>query len=354
MLWSSFNAVDLAGQSHLMNAHQYLNLIRGMYERPPLVLTVMTSTSRAKRYAIRIEFLKMRMAQAGAKDDGTLDKAMLKQFAALKYAPGVCQVWDRTLESKVPSVRMCSTVFQALNDWIGLHSKAGGKELAALAASPLVTRALSMMSDVAGEEKKTEAILEHFFQIAATARNMEVFTRGMKEVYGFDMEYPGVVLENTKGRKYREIGEKEIGWILSILAERDELSSMIAIFEVFDNPATPAAPSSYFDQSFHNSSTDPPSASAASSALPLPSASPHPIGTQAYSLLITTAGRLNQHHVVRHYFRQLSLRWEALAMHKIVLMEEAVGIFAAEEVIEGPSEWLLSFSHSSSGELTDK
>jgi hypothetical protein len=345
-LWASFNALDLAGETHLLSAHLYTKLIRNLHQDPPLVHNVFTATNRAASYSNRVEFIKLRMTQAGRADDGTIEKAALKQFAALKYAPGVCQVWDRVIVEKVPSIHFCSTVFQTTIAWIGLHSKAGGKDLAALAAAPLVTKALSMLRDLSADDEKTEIVLEHFFEIVRIAKNMPVFKMGMKEVYGFDMDYPGAEIQVVAGSKLRVMGEKEVAWVLSILADQDELSKMIGVFETFDDPApaTPSPPSTtvptYFGQSFALSDpipTTPQPDTTASTTL-------HPIGTRAYSLMISTAGRLDQGHIVRHYFRQLSLRWEASTTEKIGLIEEAVGIIPGENRIsEVPSTFLAFF-----------
>lgn len=341
-LWTYFSALNLAGETHLLNADHYHELIKKLHQPPPANLDVTISTRRAQQYLTRVDFVRSKMTKAGMHQDGGIEKAVLKQMAALKYCPGVFQIWDRMIDrGRLPSRKMCVTVFDTITGWIMLHDKVGGRKLAAIVAAPLVARTAGMIEDLGGDVARVESVLEAFLKIVRAGHNVAVFKIAMKQIYGFDMDYPGARIATTSeaGFPYRVMGEKEVEGVLRLMSVEDNLSGMMGVFEVFDSPASTsrnvaASPSShFFDASFSS-----PEATPSAGLEEDPPAPPHPIGTKAYILLIDTAGRLGQGHIVRHYFRQLSVRWEALAEEKLATLEAAVGIVhGPDPIAELPS-----------------
>lgn len=332
-VWLLFSQLDLLGGTGALKAGTYATLVKSLYERAPPHLSVLSSTALAHTYASKVDLVLLRMRQAGHTDTLLVQNSLLKQYATLKYGPAVCQVWDaRLVAGHLPNPKMCSTVFQALVDWIELHREEGGRVAAQAAAAPLVNKLVAMLEDM-GQVHATDVVLDSFFEIVKVAGDFDVFKVAMKAAYGYDVELPGSHVEPLAGSqlKRKHFGEKELLWVLKMLDSRDDLSSMIACFEVADNPAPTTVPE-YFGQSFSSafsfsSSTASP---APTTAAPLPTPYSHPVGTQAYTIMIMAASRLDRGPLLRHYFKQLSLRWQSGMSAKIALIEAAVGIVMEE------------------------
>ena len=323
--WKLFSQLDLAGGTDQLKLGTYAQLVRALHESPPKTLSVQSILERASQYAAKVELVRLRMRQAGHTDDSGVQRAIMKQYATLQYGPGVCKIWDEMVEQgRVPNAQSCTTVFETLQRWIGLHHQSGGRLAAKAAAAPLVSKAIAMMEEM-GTPGKTNAVMNSFFEIVRAAEDFPVFSLAMKRVYGFNIELPGAAVEATQetlaGR--RRFGEQELLWVLGMLDAKDDLSSMMAVFEVADSPPSLASAPGFFETSFTSASL---SSSTASASSELPSLFPHPVGTRAFSTMIMTAARLKQGGIVRHYFRQLSLRWEHTSKAKLAIIESAVGI----------------------------
>ena len=340
--WKLFSQLDLQGGTHRLKLGTYAQLVRALHEAPPKIISIHTTLERAKQYTTKIDLVRLRMRQAGHTDDSVVQRAILKQYATLHYGPGVCKIWDEMLEQgRVPPVQSCTTVFGTLERWIQLHHNSGGRVAAKAAAAPLVPKAIAMMEEM-GTTQKTNAVMDYFFEIVRSAEDFPVFSLAMKRVYGFNIELPGAAVEGTQevmaGR--RRFGEQQLLWVLGMLDVEDDLSSMIAVFEVADAPPPPTTTPGFFGSSF-----TPISSTTATTALHSDDSSlfPHPVGTRAFSTIIMAAARLKQGGIVRHYFRQLSLRWEHASKAKLAVIENAVGIIHTKsappsvEMLEGSS-----------------
>lgn len=324
--WALFQQVDLEGQTNRLSLMTLHFLLRSIHITPAKSphLDVETATKAARIYQSKAEFIRLRIRQAGgAVSQGDL-LAMLWQYHALRYAPGAAQVWEEMVSlGYVPSVITCERTFETLLGWIDLHLRSGGKQVARVAAEPLVRKAVAMMEQLRGDVKRTNAVLHFFFKIALRARDERVFFLAMKEVYGFDVNYPGaqpVVPPNTRST-LRKMGEQEVCWVLEMLGEQDDLSKMIAVFEVFDHPGHDIEPA-YFARSFANKTLD----SDAGQVDALPMRAVHPIGTRAFAQMVHTAGRQRNGALVRHYFDQLMSRWQYDTAERIERLEKVVGI----------------------------
>ncbi|ORY89464.1 hypothetical protein BCR35DRAFT_300657 [Leucosporidium creatinivorum] len=325
--WALFQQVDLEGKTGtipLITLHSLLAAIHLPSPKNHDQLQVTQSTSAARAYSSKVDIIRLRISQAG----GTTSKgdlnAMLRQFHELGYAPGVSKVWDEMMEMNYhPTPGNCKTFFSTLLRWIDMHERGGGRIVAKVAAKPLVAKAVSMLEELKGDSLRTNAVLEPFFKIALRARDAQVFFVAMKAVYGFDVNYPGadVDVSPTVRASQKVMGEKEVCWVLEMLGEEDDLSRMIAVFEVFDNPSSNHSVTSFFGPSF---TTSTPSDSTTSPSTDLPSSRPHPIGTRAFSYMVQTAGRLGHGALVRHYFDQLRDRWAYESDARIARLEAVV------------------------------
>jgi hypothetical protein len=325
--WALFQQVDLEGNTDsvpLVTLHSLLAAIHLPSPKHHDQLQVTQSTSAARAYNAKVDLIRLRIRQAG----GTTSKgdlnAMLRQYHELGYAPGVSKVWDEMMEmGYVPRPGNCKTFFSTLLRWVEMHERGGGRIVAKVAAQPLVAKAVTMLEELKGDTLRTNAVLDPFFEIAVRARDAQVFFVAMKAVYGFDVNYPGadVDVSPTIRASQKVMGEKEVCWLLEMLGEVDDLSRMMAVFEVFDNPTSDHSATSFFGPSF---TTSAPAESSRSSSADLPSARPHPVGTRAFSYMVQTAGRLGNGALVRHYFDQLRDRWAYESDARIARLEAVV------------------------------
>ncbi|GAA6014630.1 hypothetical protein JCM11491_000176 [Sporobolomyces phaffii] len=325
-VWNLFSAVDLQGLTHTLPLVSLHALLPAIHVKPhhsarkssSHPLSIQASTNLARAYAVKVDLVRLRLRQAGAKTGPGDWNALVWQYHALRYAPGITKVWDEMIEAgHVPSVAVCSRVFETMVGWIEMHGRASGKVVERAAAQPLLKKAVGMLEDIAGDAKRMDAILEHFFTIVAKAKDRKVLSTVVKQIYAFDIKLPGSVVELSEAQraKTREIGEQELCWVLEGLAELDDLSSMIAVFEVFDNPSTHPSSPDFFTQSFSSGSASPSTAVE----------KPHVVGTRAFTTLIQTASRLDSGPIARHYFDLLFSRWALDANFRIAELEEAVG-----------------------------
>jgi len=331
-VWNLFSQVDLLGLTHtlpLLSLHSLLPAIhlkpnssaRKSSSRP---LTIQASTNLARAYAVKVDLIRLRLRQAGAKTGPGDWNALLWQYHALRYAPGVTKVWDEMMEAgHLPSPVMCTRVFETMVGWIEMHGRASGKAVEGAAAQPLLKKAVSMLEDIGGDEKRMDAVLEQFFTIVTKAKDRKVLSTVVKQIYAFDIKLPGAIvdLKPAQMAKTRVMGENEVCWVLEGLAELDDLSSMIAMFEVFDQPSIHPSSPDFFTQSFSSSTSSPPSTAVDQ---------PHPIGTRAFTTIIQAASRLNSGPIARHYFDLLFTRWATDANFRISEIEQAVGSVESE------------------------
>ncbi|GAA5874170.1 hypothetical protein JCM16303_005761 [Sporobolomyces ruberrimus] len=326
-VWNLFSQVDLEGLTHtlpLISLHALLPAIHLKPHHSPRrtsghPLSIQASTHLARAYAVKVDLIRLRLRQAGAKTGPGDWNALVWQYHALRYAPGVTKVWDEMIEAgHLPSPAICSRVFETMVGWIEMHGRASGKVVEKAAAQPLLKKAVSMMEEIAGDSKRMDAILESFFTIVAKAKDRKVLSTVVKQIYAFDIKLPGAIVDLSEAQKAktREMGEQELCWVLEGLAELDDLSSMIATFEVFDNPSTHPSSPDFFTRSFSTSSA--PSTS---------TEKPHPVGTRAFTILIQTAARLDAGPVARHYFDILFSRWALDSNFRISEIEQALGSF---------------------------
>ncbi|GAA5991699.1 hypothetical protein JCM5350_007323 [Sporobolomyces pararoseus] len=337
-VWNLFSQVDLQGLTHtlpLISLHALLPAIHLKPHQSPRKgsshpLSIQASTNLARAYAVKVDLIRLRLRQAGAKSGPGDWNALIWQYHALRYAPGVTKIWDEMIEAgHLPPVAVCSRVFETMVGWIEMHGRASGKTVERAAAEPLLKKAVSMLEDIAGDSKRMDSILEHFFTIVAKAKDRKVLSTVVKRIFAFDIKLPGATVELSEAQKakIRTMGEQELCWVLEGLAELDDLSSMIATFEVFDKPSTNPSSPDFFTQSFSNPSSP-------STAID----KPHPVGTRAFTTLIQTAARLDQGPIVRHYFDLLFSRWALDANFRIAEIEQAIG---SVQPLEAEQEALL-------------
>ncbi|GAA6064588.1 hypothetical protein JCM10212_003764 [Sporobolomyces blumeae] len=333
-VWNLFSKVDLEGLTHtlpLISLHALLPAIHVKPHQSPKAtarnpLTIQASTAAARAYAVKVDLIRLRLRQAGAKAGPGDWNALLWQYHALRYAPGATKVWDEMVEAGfVPQPAACARVFETMVGWIEMHGRAGGKAVERAAADPLLRKAVSILGDLAGDDKRTDAVLAPFFSIVAKARDPRVLATVFKDIYGLDVKLPGAIVELTGAQKakVRPMGEAEVLWALEGLAELDDLSIMVAVFEIFDQPSRPPSSPDFFTTSF---STSPTSTAAER---------PHPIGTRAFTTLIQTASRLNAGAIARTYFDALFTRWATDAEFRIAELEKAVGSVVEPQGSEG-------------------
>ncbi|GAA5939288.1 uncharacterized protein JCM15063_004477 [Sporobolomyces koalae] len=327
-VWRLFSQVDLEGLTHtlpLISLHALLPAIHTKPFQSPRKsashpLSIQASTNLARAYAVKVDLIRSRLRQMGATTGPGDWNALLWQYHALRYAPGIVKVWDEMIQAgHLPSAAMCARVFETLTGWIEMHGRASGRAVEGAAAAPLLKTAVSMLEDIGGDPKRVDAILEHLFVIVAKARDRKVLATVVKQLYAFNIELPGayVDVKDAQKAKTRTIGERELCWILNGLAELNDLSTMIAVFEVFDRPSFSTSTPDFFTQSF--STAAPPSTATETT---------HPIGTRAFTTIVQTASRLDSGPIVRHYFDLLFTRWATDASARIAEIEAAVATVA--------------------------
>ncbi|GAA5919608.1 hypothetical protein JCM1841_001078 [Sporobolomyces salmonicolor] len=336
--WKLFSQLDLQGLTHTLPLVSLRTLLHAIYLDPPSKasgrpLTVQASTSLAAAYSVKVDLIRLRIRQTGAPTEQRDLNALMLQYHALRYAPGIVKVWDEmvALGGSI-SPGNCERAFYAMAKWIEMHGRASGRAVERMAAQPLLRKALSMLSDLNGDGKRTTRILPWFFKIIIKAGDIKVFATAMKHLYGLDIRLPGAAAADVakQGAKLRTLGEEEICWVLEALAESDDLSAMIAVFEVFDKPSLLPADGDFFTQSFSGASASTDDATPS----PSPAADkPHLIGTRAFTILIQAASRLDSGSIARHYFDLLFSRWALDADRRIGDIERAVG--SVEEPKEG-------------------
>ncbi|GAA5885906.1 hypothetical protein JCM6882_004197 [Rhodosporidiobolus microsporus] len=335
-VWSLFQQVDLQGETHtlpLISLHALLSAIhlkpKTSRARP---LSLQASSAAARAYAVKVDLIRSRLRQAGGATTPGDWHALLAQYRALQYAPGVSQVWGEMVDAGFPpKVSMARAVLETYLGWIGMHGRASGRAVERATAEPLMRKAVVVLGELQRGGKKVNDLVELLLKIAIKAGDVQVFAKAVKEFYAFDVKLPGAAVEASERAQVEAlpVGEQEVCLMLDAFAEKDDLPAMVAIFETFDHPAPSSASNSdFFTQSFSSLSvSDSPSASSSSSdSSTLPSPVPHPIGTRAFTTLIQTAARLGNGPLTRHYFDLLFKRWEAGAEERLSELELAVGI----------------------------
>ena len=326
--WALFQQVDLEGKIHtipLISLHALLPAIHLPPSTPTQrhdELHVSEATAAARAYEAKVELIRLRIRQAGGNTSQGDLKAMIEQYRELAYAPGASRVWDEMMQlGYLPTPPTCERVFSTLLRWIDLHERVGGKKVGKVTAQPLVRKAVAMLEDLKGDSYRTPVVLDPFFEIVLRAKDSQVFFVAMKAVYGFDVNYPGAEVDVTPAVRatQRTMTEKEVCWVLEMLSETQDMSRMMAVFEVFDNPSPRPHNAAFFERSFTSPS------SSAHTVDDIPSV-PHPIGTRAFSFMVQTAGRLGKGHLVRHYFEQLRERWAYDTDARVTRIENVVGI----------------------------
>lgn len=361
-VWTLFSQLDYEGTTHTLPTKTLRGVLRGLTPRAARfqrhTLSLRIATVRAQELERRVERVRQRLREVGTDlNEGDLS-ALASQYFQLGYAPGTCRVWDEAIENGFTlSPRFCRHTFGALEMWVTMHARMGGRDVAKAAASPLVQKVVAMLVDITQdtsrmrsivvedspaqqeERRLVELAIPTFFAIARHAQDRVAFETGMKAYYGFDMNLPGAEVDASAQAKAkrRPLGEEQIQWIFDFLAgekTNKALSSMIAIFEVCDNPSPPElAEPTFFDASF--ASPFPPPRDTPPHANTL--APPPVVGPRALSRIITTAGSLGHGYLVRHYFDILFTRWSISADRKISEIECLVGIV--------PQDKCASFFH---------
>ncbi|GAA5909208.1 hypothetical protein JCM5296_000819 [Sporobolomyces johnsonii] len=341
--WNLFSQLDLQGLSHTLPLVSLRKLLHAIHLDPPpkesgRLLTLEASTSLATAYAVKVDLIRLRIRQTGAPTEQRDLNALMLQYHALRYAPGIIKTWDEMVElggSITPG--NCERAFYGLAKWIEMHGRASGRTVERVTAQPLLRKALSMLSDLHGDGKRITRVLPSFFKIVIKSGDIKVFATAMKHLYGLDIRLPGAAAADIakEGTKLRALGEKEICWVLEALAESDDLSAMIAVFEVFDKPSLLRTDGDFFTQSFSGPSLSSDDATPSSS----PAVDkPHLIGTRAFTILIQAACRLDNGSIARHYADLLFSRWALDADVRIGEIERAVGIADEPKEPKEPKE----------------
>lgn len=325
-VWVLFSQLELLGLTSSLPLVTLHSILPAIHVRPSKKhLDVDSATSRAHSYKLKADLILQRIVQAGGAVGVADHRALLAQYAAFSYGPGVCDAWDSMCALRPhqpPPGASTTTAFGALVRWIELHARTGGKALAQSAAQPLVLKAAAMLQQIKGDTARLDVALEPFFKILIAAKDFKVFAVAFRAVYGFDVRLPGAAVdapvEVVAAR--RAMGEQEICWVLEMLAEVRDLSSMVAVFEVFDNPApSPSAQDTFFLPSFQPEGEPAAVAQAGE-------AGAHLVGTRAFQIMIRTASWLGNGALARHYFNQLFWRWSIQTDQRLCAIEEAVGI----------------------------
>lgn len=351
--WQLFHDVDQNGLAPTIppiSLHALLAAIHTRTTARTRTLTTERATALARDYAVRIELIRMRLAQAGGATTPGDFKAILEQYRAFRYAPGALQTWDEMITAgDVPTPQKCRLVFETLAGWIEMHGREAGRAVERAAALPLAKQATRILLDDIGLDRSAhlDQCVEPYLEIVAKAGDFALLTKAVKALYGFDVRLPGALVDvkASQRSRLRTLGPRELDWILAGLGQANELSTMVAVFETFDSPseeASTCSPSSsstvatadtasFFSSTFSKLSVD--SDSSSSDAQPVPTATresqAHLIGTRALQTMVETAARLNRPALVRHYFDLLFCRWEAGVSDLLASWERATGVTAA-------------------------
>ncbi|GAA5896191.1 hypothetical protein JCM8208_007554 [Rhodotorula glutinis] len=332
--WDLFTQLDFDGRILDLHHDVLVKILPALFVRAPKNRTVQSVTAAARAYQTKVDLVRLRLRQAGVRVTRGEHSALLRQFHALRYAPGVVRAWDALVASgDRPQPADCTKAFEALVGWTELHGRAAGRAVERTVAKPLALKAAEMLFlDIGGlsasssstARRGVDAALEPFFNLVVKAGDHTLFARAFKKLYGFDVALPGALFDASTAERaqLRTIGESEVCWILESLADKDDLPGMMAVFETFDQPARPT--SDFFT---------PPSATEDRQPLapPTSEADAHLVGTRAFTILIQTASRLENAHVARHYFDLLFMRWSGDADQRLREIEDAVGIVEAHD-----------------------
>lgn len=359
--WQLFHDVDQNGLAPTIPPFSLHALLAAIHTRTTArtrTLTTERATALARDYAVRIELIRMRLAQAGGATTPGDFKAILEQYRAFRYAPGALQTWDEMITAgDVPTPQKCRLVFETLAGWIEMHGREAGRAVERAAALPLAKQATRILLDDIGLDRSAhlDQCVEPYLEIVAKAGDFALLTKAVKALYGFDVRLPGALVDvkASQRSRLRTLGPRELDWILAGLGQANELSTMVAVFETFDSPseeASTCSPSSsstvatadtasFFSSTFSKLSVD--SDSSSSDAQPVPTATresqAHLIGTRALQTMVETAARLNRPALVRHYFDLLFCRWEAGVSDLLASWERATGVTAATAPANGTS-----------------
>ncbi|KAM0791410.1 hypothetical protein ACM66B_005871 [Microbotryomycetes sp. NB124-2] len=349
--WQLFAQADLEGSAHSLPLYTLHALLSAMHTSTASTRTsnssatvggnklraldVESSTAAARQYDSKVELIRLRIRQAGgATSHGDLN-AMLAQYHTLRYAPGASKVWDEFMQlGHVPAAHVCQTVFETMHGWTTMHLHDGGRQVAKASAQPLVRKALSILADIGDDHKRVDAVLDYFFKIIVRAQDDKAFFAAMRQVYGFDVNYPGsnslAAATSSATTPRRQMGEQQVAWVLEILADMGDLSKMVTVFEVFDSgdpvaaeEASDSVDPSFFAHSFHGPAT---TSTVDGQTLSL---RPHSIGTSAFAALIREAGRQKNGVIMRHYFDELYKRWRYVSDERLARIEQIVAPVAA-------------------------
>ncbi|GAA5840358.1 hypothetical protein JCM9279_002355 [Rhodotorula babjevae] len=332
--WDLFTQLDFDGRILDLHHDALVKILPALYTRAPKHRTVQNVTAAARAYQTKVDLVRLRLRQAGVPVTRGEHSAILRQFHALRYAPGVVRAWDALVASgDRPQPADCTKAFEALAGWAELHGRAAGRAVERAVAKPLALKAAEMLfldiggltaSSSAVARRGVDAALEPFFDLVVKAGDHALFARAFKKLYGFDVALPGALFDASTAERaqLRTIGESEVCWILESFADKDDLPGMMAVFETFDQPARPTT--DFFT---------PPTATEDRQPLapPTSEADAHLVGTRAFTILIQTASRLENAHVARHYFDLLFMRWTGDADQRLREVEDAVGIVEAQD-----------------------
>ncbi|KAI5479890.1 hypothetical protein MNV49_002448 [Pseudohyphozyma bogoriensis] len=335
-VWALFTDIELRGETHTIPARTFRFIIPALHSRPSH-LDPDISASLARTYTAKVDLVRLRWQQAGHPDPDpwTTLGAMSLQYKVLGYAPGACQVWEEAMEQQGRvSNSIVGLSFAAMIKWIDIHGKLGGPELAQLAAEPLVDQVVAMLSDLSVNSLRDQE-LTRFFSIIVKARAHRMFVDSMRVVYGFEAKHPGVPVISDKGRyplsaKKRDFEEEQLWWVLDMLAAKDDLSSMIAVYETMADPS--AASSS--DTSYFSSNALASDSTATPSPISKPPFSPDlDSSPRTLVLLAETAARLGKPELVRHYLDTLYFKWSVGLDSYLSSLESALGIHYEKPVL---------------------
>ncbi|SCV72034.1 BQ2448_4728 [Microbotryum intermedium] len=338
--WQLFRQLEAEGQSYLIplpDLHRLLWALESPRRaKTAPALSVHEATELAHAYSSQVQLVRMRIAQRDP--EAKLLKgdyvSMATAYQMLNYAPGAMRVWDESIQSGLRFRPLhYKRIFETMLGWIEMHETDGGKKLARTAAEPLVPKAMEMLAELISNPKWADACLAPFLRICIRGGNSHVFFSTMKAVYGFDIDIPGAPVEFAPGR--RPIGEEQVTLILEMLLENRELSSMMAVFESFDDPLpmpslSDEGSNGSFPHFFANSfsfgrksqpiSVPEPTLDAKAPA----AAGSHPIGPHAFALVVELAGQLGNGAMMRHYFYQLYKRWSRIVDAQLKELEQVI------------------------------
>ncbi|GAA5983462.1 hypothetical protein JCM10908_000295 [Rhodotorula pacifica] len=363
--WTLFHNADQAGLAPTIPTISLHALLSAIHTPAPRTLTIERSTALARDYQARVDLIRMRLAQAGGATTPGDWKALLEQYRAFRYAPGILRTWDEMITAgDAPTPQKCRLVFETLAAWIELHGREAGRAVERTAALPLAKQATRILLNDIGLERSSHIIdqaVEPYLEVVAKAGYFALLTKAVKALYGFDIRLPGALVDVKAAQRaqLRTLGARELDWILVGLGQANELSTMVAVFETFDSPdpstiapsaAAAADPASFFSSTFSNLSLSSPEVDTQPVRPATRESQAHLIGTRALQTMVATAARLNQPALVRHYFDLLFCRWEAGANDLIAQWEQATGVAPAQAPATDaapPAPWLGSpFAHS--------